>query len=796
MKSFLRVVIVGVCLVTMGMIMDARAEAPFTDVPEGSEYAQALSYLKARGVIQGYPDGTFKPDQVVNRAEALKMLIVGHKKTIPNTLSREGFPDIPKGAWYEDYIYYAKSKGYIGGYPDGTFKPEQTVNKAEALKMLFTVAGLHPQASDSGGEVDESQWYAGFLLKAYDENLIETTRPSSYALTSEVTRGELATMLYRFLFIKESGASTFNDSTEGRISYYADEFNGRSTASGEIYDGSIFTAAHPSLPFGSFVQVVDAITNNSVLVRVNDRGPFGGGVLDLSKRAFQEFYTTAKGVFSGKVYPTNFSWDYAMKKYYSSSFFPGVKLSRKVPSMFQKGEMFLVQGTLSTTPPLMVDFKYPSGKEQNYEYDPNGSNVSIPLYFPEEGKYSLAIYPRGQEAPAVDLYVTDGLFGRAIRTIDPSGFAVSSELKDGGIVLQWKPDVQTNMFKLVAHKDGWRKVFYANNIEDVLLDSTLLEGQDPAGMTVDIYGGFSATGFLHDVSTNWAHVGSVTLKDNSVSATSNSNSNTSANTSTNTNTNTNTNTTSTSTVDTSLSDRENMLGWVNNDRKLHSAPALELDNTLNAIAQHKAEDMANNDYFDHKNLQGQYVNDWKGEFGFAPYVTENIALTSQGLAHGYTLFQGSERHFANIIDPTFEILGIGLAQKGDKLYIVQEFSTKPLGTSSISAQRDELLKNATHSGLNVIQHSGLTAVSQDWATYLADTDTISLYIGNQRVLDIAQQKTGISNLDSFVSQADNLETITDHLRSKLSTLSGDVQLGLGLNQSSNGNIYATLIIRK
>ncbi|MCW2956198.1 MAG: hypothetical protein JWO69_1067, partial [Thermoleophilia bacterium] len=72
----------------------------------------------------------------------------------------------------------------------------------------------------------------------------------------------------------------------GTASYYADSFTGELTANGERYDPNAFTAAHPSLPFGTWVNVRG--TNGSIAVRINDRGPFiGGRIIDLSRAAAQ-----------------------------------------------------------------------------------------------------------------------------------------------------------------------------------------------------------------------------------------------------------------------------------------------------------------------------------------------------------------------------------------------------------------------------------------------------------------------------------------------------------------------------
>lgn len=88
---------------------------------------------------------------------------------------------------------------------------------------------------------------------------------------------------------------------EGGISYYGPGFHGKQTANGERYDQNGMTAAHKHLPFGTRLRVTDLKTGNSVVVRVNDRGPYSDGrVLDLSVGAAKKLGVTKRGVFTGK----------------------------------------------------------------------------------------------------------------------------------------------------------------------------------------------------------------------------------------------------------------------------------------------------------------------------------------------------------------------------------------------------------------------------------------------------------------------------------------------------------------
>ena len=93
------------------------------------------------------------------------------------------------------------------------------------------------------------------------------------------------------------GAAPTGESTDGLASFYARRFNGRRTASGEVYDPKAMTMAHRSLPFGTWVSVTNLGNGRSVRVRVNDRGPWTGSRLaDLSMAAARQLGFLAQGV--------------------------------------------------------------------------------------------------------------------------------------------------------------------------------------------------------------------------------------------------------------------------------------------------------------------------------------------------------------------------------------------------------------------------------------------------------------------------------------------------------------------
>ena len=106
--------------------------------------------------------------------------------------------------------------------------------------------------------------------------------------------------LILFMCMSFSLANLDNPNTENeevRISWYGDKFHGKLTASGEKFDMNDFTAAHKKLPFGTEVKITNKRNGKSVIVTINDRGPFHGNrKFDLSKAAFHEIAADGRGV--------------------------------------------------------------------------------------------------------------------------------------------------------------------------------------------------------------------------------------------------------------------------------------------------------------------------------------------------------------------------------------------------------------------------------------------------------------------------------------------------------------------
>jgi rare lipoprotein A len=101
------------------------------------------------------------------------------------------------------------------------------------------------------------------------------------------------------LFVSLSISTLAQQIETGKASYYADKFQGKKTASGQLYHPDSLTAAHKTIAFGTFVKVTNLKNDKSVIVRINDRGPFvKGRIIDLSRKAMQYL----NGIHSGLIH--------------------------------------------------------------------------------------------------------------------------------------------------------------------------------------------------------------------------------------------------------------------------------------------------------------------------------------------------------------------------------------------------------------------------------------------------------------------------------------------------------------
>jgi hypothetical protein len=184
--------------------------ATFSDLPESNDYYIAVESLVQSGILQGYDDGTFKPEREVNRAEALKMILKSANIQVGGGLYNTGFPDVPIDSWYAGYVMEGTLRGIIKGNPDGTFAGARTVNEAEFLKMTLESFEMdlskHQNVDDwISADAAPGEWFIPYLSYAKTIGLVYPDLNYNLYPGKTLARGQCAQILYKMLVIEQGG---------------------------------------------------------------------------------------------------------------------------------------------------------------------------------------------------------------------------------------------------------------------------------------------------------------------------------------------------------------------------------------------------------------------------------------------------------------------------------------------------------------------------------------------------------------------------------------------------------------
>ena len=117
---------------------DVEITTSFSDVPADAWYAKAVNTLSSLGMLGGYPDGTYRPDAPITRAEFAAVALAFARESASASCS---YTDVSTNAWYYTYVAQASTYGWIGGYPDNTFRPDNKITRAEVCVIVNNMLG-------------------------------------------------------------------------------------------------------------------------------------------------------------------------------------------------------------------------------------------------------------------------------------------------------------------------------------------------------------------------------------------------------------------------------------------------------------------------------------------------------------------------------------------------------------------------------------------------------------------------------------------------------------------------------
>lgn len=225
----------------------------YSDYPDVSEITNtsSVAMVTELGIFKGYEDGTFRADKVVTRAELAKIICVmlnkGKDVGYIYADDNSGLTDI-SSSWAKGYINYCSANGIINGYPDGTFRPNQTVTGVEAAKMLLTALGYDSSIEGYTG----TTWAAKVNSRAYSIGLYDDFEGAPIA---GLTRDDTALLAANLLFMNivtgydTSSKPTVSEKTILETQYGAEAVTGEIIANeyADLADGTSLAAGKTTI---------------------------------------------------------------------------------------------------------------------------------------------------------------------------------------------------------------------------------------------------------------------------------------------------------------------------------------------------------------------------------------------------------------------------------------------------------------------------------------------------------------------------------------------------------------------
>jgi len=555
-KKLLKISLIFSGIFLSGGVTQAR----FADVDVTHPYFHAIDNLQEQGIVQGYQEGDssfFKPLQPISRAEVLKVLIMAAEVPLIEE-NPHYFADVPLDAWYALYVNTAADLEIVQGFADGDFHPSSQVSRAEFLKMLVRSFKM-PEAEKK----EEEAWYDPFFNVVQEFRILN----GSSSPYESISRGEIAELIYRASSVaKNNFTEKYIFEGQGKASFYNEGFAGKKTASGEIYDPYDLTAAHRTLPFGTYLKV--SYEDNYVIVKINDRGPYHQNrILDLSEKAFENLAPISRGVIEIEYAvvsaptdtqpevpeyiqpelsnsattenipsvirekleelrqdPTNPILDKSPAKslfpesisHLTPDFFKKAILRDSFPQKIVAGTVMIFSGIAERdgylTATVFLQKKGSSSDQIHYSGPVSGRNFSFPIYFLETGTYEIGLIFDKEKRSRVGEIEVVSLNQERRFSSSQDKFSTTLDYRvipeEKRVEFSWKVDPETIIKLIFSQEDNYQKLFIENGIENISLPFSFFEKFLPSqNLAIDIFMAKSDKEDLQTQNTNWKSAG-------------------------------------------------------------------------------------------------------------------------------------------------------------------------------------------------------------------------------------------------------------------------------------------------
>lgn len=691
------------------------ANSNFPDVSSDYQFSQGIQVLKDRHIVQGFPDGTFGADRLITRAELLKIALEGASIATADWAQRQStFPDLSASHSLRQYVLYAHEKGIVNGYADGSYRPDDPTSRGEAIKMLLNINGV-ATASGSAftwhyQDVDDKDPLARFIYAARDQKVVPNRYKSTVVgIGEKITRGEVAEMMYRLLMLREQHLNQFPEITQD-ISIVTGAYPTTTFANVTLQ------ATLPKTVVAHTYYSLSATTNASMvkLLLQNEAGKqwLWEYRPDQGRVRFDLYFPDA-GTYKVAVIADNVtkaaSVNVAVREDWNQVLTnPSPLVTNPQLTVNDSNIANLTWG--SALPNTVVKLSCEQGTknvqrfivspDQKWQLDYQmftGFNEGEIVCHIAQAQFTSSFALSNQWSDVTTWSIS--AIQHNFRTWLKSNISVDNLVlftHATQLTFTGKASIPISNFAAVISPDGAVKViplgepdadtFASNRPWSLPVDLSkdgvyFLEINDTQGIAVLNTPIYKVTGtpILPDFVDMQS--GLVIDKKDAI------------------------------TTEEQTAMMEDLLHRINSVRAGQGKSPVTLDGDLNRFAQSHADDMVAQDYFSHRDKSGRGPDERKLPFNILQPVGENIAF-SVDIADIDAGLRRSAVHLLDILDSRWSRVGIGLARASDGLlYAVEEFSTRSFIANPFTADEKEQLAQRTLERINVNRHSaGLSAL--------------------------------------------------------------------------------------
>ena len=713
MNSILRKLFISIIISSLAI---PTAFASFEDVFEGHQNYEAINYLQENNVIQGYEDNTFKPAIKINRVEFLKIILEGSNVELDETENLP-FKDTANDAWYSPYIKKAYAEGWVIGYEDGTFKPTQTINKVEAIKIIGEVQGwnLEDASTPPFEDIPSDAWYTPYVTYAKEFGFLEETG-STYSPSGLMTRAAISEVIYRTATSEEVSTSeettenteveteeteeeeeeelttdlSFNPVKHDPISkrhfsdinldedmpniFYEDEvyiIKGEVTSTGEEEATVLIDEDTSDDDYDTISADLNG-DNFEIAVHFTEPGNYYIGILagDTGQTKVEKISVLPELPTSTKAEeePSKASMldiDHEDDQTFVSFSSPDLTIKKLTINQGSKKVTYISRQNLDEIIINYIDFEKFKEKETAYYIESAKITSENPLeissdFIQSDEKTFEALTHTYSDIEKDDINTSPPSLLRSSQNISFSG-SVKIDTKINGYII--KPDGFVDKIELSSSS---AKGSYFSS-ETILKNGSFSFSYNPSEdgrYIVEIVDKNGLPTVNHPIYVG----GGVPLIPDYFDL--------------------NTRTFYKGSVNLSSS-REDLLDLVNESREDHGLDPIILNGELNDLAQGHSDDMAENDYFSHYNLSDETPGDRRVEAGITTSVSENIAQ-DVSIEFGHEGLMRSATHRSNILNEKWETVGIGVTKTDGYLMITEEFSTNAVVEADLEDYKTEV----------------------------------------------------------------------------------------------------------